>query len=101
MIYPGVGHKTPELPVTTSVPGRMLSSSYTSGNHEGMTACPGQSTSASGEFGERSCYPGSSLVFQLRFTSSIGQSLEDAVTYSSLGQREPEPQIVISLCIFN
>lgn len=100
MIHPGAGHKTPELPVTTSVPGRMFSS-YTSGKHEGMAACPGQSTSASGEFGERSCYSGSSLVFQLHFTSSVEQSLEDAVTYPSLGQREPEPQIVISLCIFD
>lgn len=95
------GHKTPELPVTTSVLGRMFSSSSTSGNHEGMRACPGQSTSASGEFGEKSCYSGSAGVFHLHFPSSVGQSLEDAVTYPSLGQRGPEPQIVISLCIFN
>lgn len=53
--------------VATSVPGRMFSSSYTSGNHEGMTACPGQSTSASGEFGEKSCYSGKCSCFPASF----------------------------------
>lgn len=53
-------------------------------------AMPGQSVSASGEFGEKSCYPDSALVFQLHFTFSTGQNLEDAVPHPSLGQREPE-----------
>lgn len=74
---------------STSVPGRMFSSSYISGNHEGMTACLGSSDLLQVS-GEKSCYSGSALVFQLHFTSSVGQSLEDAVNYPSLGQREPE-----------
>lgn len=59
-----------DLRGATSVPERMFSSSYTSGNHEGVTACPGQSTSASGGFWweilliwQRSCFPASFHFF--------------------------------------
>lgn len=96
MIHSGAGHKIPETQLQ-NLEGcfRLLTL------HEGMTACPEQSISASGEFGEKSCYSGSALVFQLHFTSSTGQSLEDSVTYPSLEQKDPEPQVVISLCIFS